>query len=321
MAGKKPTHELVEELMADPLAEFILGVAEIFFADEQPNPATLKPRVDALLAQRPAPPLPLGKTSRQAAEALVEAAWETEDGSGAILAIDALRTWPNCAHAYVYLATDAGDEMELALALFTLGITAGFEALGETYFEQNRGGFWQLVETRPFMRALEGAGHAYWLLGATEPAAAHFTELLGLNPNDNQGARYGLLGCYLEMQEPEGVEALLEAFTADSTPLWAYGKALAAFQSGGDSAQARAALVAAVERAPLVARYLLDPDSIPDSDPDELEPFDDPTTAARWLAPGWETTPGATDWLRSQTGGVPAPRAASKEKRSGPRQV
>jgi tetratricopeptide (TPR) repeat protein len=50
--------------------------------------------------------------------------------------------------------------------------------------------FWGDVDSRPFMRALQGRGLCLWRLGRTEEARRIFVRMLELNPNDNQGARF-----------------------------------------------------------------------------------------------------------------------------------
>jgi len=85
---------------------------------------------------------------------------------------------------------------------FVIGVKKAIEAgrrdLGEEYSRENKGHFWAMIETRPFMRAMGAlaeslADNEYHL----DEAIAVHEEMLDLNPSDNQGIRYGLLGCYL----------------------------------------------------------------------------------------------------------------------------
>ena len=73
------------------------------------------------------------------------------------------------------------------LELYQAGVEAGRRALGEAFFENPEyvDKFWAILETRPFMRALEGVAGARWAVGQTEQAVADYRELLRLNPDDN----------------------------------------------------------------------------------------------------------------------------------------
>lgn len=51
---------------------------------------------------------------------------------------------------------------------------------------------WGLIDSRPFLRCLHGAGLCAWRLGDARTAKAVFTRMLWLNPSDNQGARFNL---------------------------------------------------------------------------------------------------------------------------------
>ena len=56
------------------------------------------------------------------------------------------------------------------------------------------GPFWLDLDSRPYMRALHGKGCCFWRLGRTVEARRVFAQMLRLNPNDNQGARFLLDG-------------------------------------------------------------------------------------------------------------------------------
>lgn len=50
--------------------------------------------------------------------------------------------------------------------------------------------FWLDVDSRPFMRALHGRGLCLWRLGRVDEARQVFSQMMDLNPNDNQGIRF-----------------------------------------------------------------------------------------------------------------------------------
>jgi tetratricopeptide (TPR) repeat protein len=53
-----------------------------------------------------------------------------------------------------------------------------------------KGGFWGILESRPYMRAMNGLGLTAWKNGRIDEAIGIFKRMLKLNPNDNQGVRY-----------------------------------------------------------------------------------------------------------------------------------
>lgn len=317
---------------ADPVFQFVAGIIELAYgtgsgeAAAAADPAEFRAGVARLLAEKPSLPRELSITAEEQAQRLVEAAWESEDEDGAGLAVDALRLWPDCADAYTYLGLSAGEEVALAIPLFTLGLVAAYETLGQDLFDNEAGHFWGMTETRPFMRALAELARANADAGALDVAAAHYQEMLRLNPNDNQGARYELLGILLEMGDQDAVEQLLSAYPEDSAPAFTYGTALLDFQRSGDSPESRASLQQAAADVPLVAEFLAGARRLPDEGPELYERGSEEEAAvyAELLTPAWEATEGAIEWLRSNApAGAPAKvvKAPSKEKRSGPRGV
>ena len=92
--------------------------------------------------------------------------------------------------------------------------------------------FWGFLETRPYMRARAGLAIALIKLGDESAAIEHFRAMLKLNPNDNQGIRYLLLGCLLRHDDAAAVKTLLAAYKDEWSACWLYTRALVAFQDG-----------------------------------------------------------------------------------------
>ena len=139
---------------------------------------------------------------------------------------------PLCADAYVLLAQEAAGSVEEARDYFARGVEAGKLALGPEGFEEYAGHFWGFLETRPYMRARAGLANTLLQLGDTEGAIGHFRDMLGLNPNDNQGIRYTLLACLLRQDDADAVNELLAAYANESSVFWAYTRVLLAFRAG-----------------------------------------------------------------------------------------
>ncbi|MFN0093532.1 MAG: hypothetical protein ACKVVT_01985 [Dehalococcoidia bacterium] len=301
----------------DLVLQFLDGVATIFNGAAS-SPAEIVPLLRQLLSSRVAPVLRPGETPQAAAEERMARAWE--DPAGPVLAVEALHLWPDCAEAYLYLAAAVEGQPGLSLALFTLAVEAASAALGPTYLDEYRGEMWERPEARTLMRAMEGMGRSYWSVGALEHAAEQFAELLALNPNDDQGVRYPLASCLIEMGNGEAVNDLLTMYD-DGTAGRAYLLALAAFQADGDAA-ARPALASAVGLSPLIAEYLVGDRAFPQEALDLQVPpaVTEAMYFADVMAPAWGAVEGALDWLK-RWAKPDVPRAAppAKEKRSGPR--
>ncbi len=325
-----------EPAATGPLAEFVLGIMEIFYGDQPADTppgtvdaSTLKSRVDALIAEVVGdPPPPLGLTPEQLGAETAAAAWDAaENGEDAApdLALLALRYWPSCADAYVLLGLSAGDQVDLALPLFTLGVVAGAEALGPAPFSEEGvdAGFWLNPETRPFMAALGFLARTNREIGALDAAAVHFAEMLRLNPNDDQGARYELMAIALAIGDVETATNLFRAYADDTGPVFAYARSLFAFRHGGDDDRSRLALRDAREGNAHVPPFMLGAKPIPEELDEEFEVGGESEAAlcAELLRPAWESTPGAIDWLRVQTAGLVNVAPPPKQKRSGPRQL
>ena len=163
--------------------------------------------IDALMKQL------LGRDRRpgpRRAEALLHQAFQSDDPAEVVaLARQALEVWPDCADAYVLLAEQARGPQE-ALELYALGVEAAERDLGEAAFREAVGHFWGVLPTRPYMRARHGLAQSLWVLGRRAEAVEHYQEMLRLNPTDNQGVRYNLAACLIEIGRDEDLAALLE---------------------------------------------------------------------------------------------------------------
>ncbi|MDR7521220.1 MAG: tetratricopeptide repeat protein [Armatimonadota bacterium] len=217
------------------------------------------------------------------------------------LARRALELSPDCADAYVILAEQTGD-LARARDLYAQGVAAGERALGPRIFAEKAGRFWGLIATRPYMRARFGLARCLEALGQADEAIGHYRELLRLNPNDNQGARYSLLSALLARGRDDETGVLLQQFRGEASALWRYGAALWTFRREGDSRAARERLRRAHSTNRYVPKYLSGLEALPDTDPPSytLGSEEEAIICARELAEAWQATPGAEEWLRSR---------------------
>lgn len=237
--------------------------------------------------------------TRDRAQELIYDAWELEGTQRIALAHRALAAWPDCADAYVILAEETGHTLEAKLALYEAGVAAGERALGAGFFQEEVGYFWGLLETRPYMRARAGLAAVLYHLGEKQRAADHYRDLLRLNPSDNQGIRYVLLPCLLELGSDEQATQLLRRYKSDVAATWAYGRALLVFRSDGSGQRSHALLDKAIAANPFVPAYLLGRKRLPDAMPPYIGIGDqsEAISCADDLLEAWRATGGALQWL------------------------
>lgn len=219
----------------------------------------------------------------------------------------ALGIYPDCADAYVILA-GLEPNPEKALGIYEKGVEAGRRDLGEERFAADAGHFWGILDTRPYMRSVQGRGLTLKTLGRLAEAAECFAQLLRLNPNDNQGVRWELLPVLLELGRDADAKELSDRFEGDVFASMTYGRALLLFRLEGDSRGARAALSFAVKANRKVVRYLTGQRKPPRKRYEYFSHGDhrEAAIAALDLIPAWRATPGAIDWLIERT--TPRPR-------------
>ena len=219
---------------------------------------------------------------------------------------------PRCAPSAVLswrataVATGAPTPAAPAAARRT-GILArlrGERSLGRQFFRQNRGHFWGIVETRPYMRARFDLACALMQDALLTEAIAHFESLIELNPNDNQGVRDILMSCYLSIQDLEGTRRLLERYAGDSGAVFAWSRVLERYLAT-DLDGALAALQDARADNPHVQAYLTGAKRLPKDSPSYYTPGEETEAfyCAGCLRKAWLKYPQAVSWLRAAVSG------------------
>ena len=125
-----------------------------------------------------------------------------------------------------------------------------------------RGSFWGTLESRPYMRALQGLGLTAWKQGRLEEAKDIFLKMLKLNINDNQGVRYLIGPIYHQMGNLDKAINWYVQNLDDPDNLYNYGLAL--IQQNELEAAAKT-LISAIFENPYIAPMLLK-DKLPESD-------------------------------------------------------
>lgn len=239
------------------------------------------------------------ETPAEKAQELIFQAIDAPERRARKLIKDALKLDPNCVDAHILLGKMT-DNLPEAILQFRKAVTAGAQSLGDEAFKENVGHFWGLVETRPYMRAVQSLASALWNYGEVDEAVTLYQELLSLNPGDNQGIRYQLLDALLLLRRHDEAADLLERFD-DGMAHWAYNQALLLFRTEGRSEKARKALEEALDVNEYVPDFLLGIEEMPDPDEmPEMISFGDESEAVSYVFgafPLWAATPGAQYWL------------------------
>lgn len=234
------------------------------------------------------------------AQEMIYDAWEEPNRMKRLaLARKALVLSPYCADAYNLLAEDTSS-LEERMNLYQLGEEMGRRAIGDLFFKRNAGHFWGLVETRPYMRSLQGLAESSWESGLRQEAIAHCRELLRLNPNDNQGIRYQLIQYLLAEGMDKEAEELLSRYE-EGTCFMLYSEALLAYRNK-DNTRAASALREALKSNAHVPPYLLGRKAIPVLLPDFYSPGSDEEAGiyADMAIEAWKETPDALHWMAGQ---------------------
>lgn len=205
--------------------------------------------------------IPSSESPRDIAQDILSDARETSGAAREWLINNALDIYPLSSDAYLLLAEDERN-LNKRRKLLEKAVDVGEKDLGEAFFVENKGDFWGLIETRPFMRAK--AMYATYLenLGYLEEATVVYKELLALNPNDNQGIRYLLLKLYLNLEKYAEAWALIEEYD-ETTAVFMFSEALLHYKQHGITKEGLNLLKEATTSNPFVADYLLGRKKIP----------------------------------------------------------
>ncbi|MFL6561399.1 MAG: tetratricopeptide repeat protein, partial [Bacillus sp. (in: firmicutes)] len=244
---------------------------------------------------------PARKVSRrdeERARNIIYDAYQSDGQQRYKLAEEALKLNPNCTDAYVLLA-EKTKSLEEAILLYQKGIQAAERELGKTFFMENKGYFWGLIETRPFMRAKLHYAEALSVLGETSAATQQFEELLELNPMDNQGVRYSLFVAYVNTGNYKKAEELLKQYEEDSAQA-CYNDLLLELLKNGFTAKSVQLLKKAKKENKFVINYLVGKKRLPANPPDYYG-FGDENEAIVYVDMHlhlWKRIAGLQDWLK-----------------------
>jgi tetratricopeptide (TPR) repeat protein len=217
------------------------------------------------------------------------------------LAQRALAKDPDCVDALVALTGLDASSPKQAIEGLLRAIAAGERSLGAEFFKENKGDFWGLVETRPYMRARQQLAEMLHAAGRNRDASAHYEAMLELNPKDNQGVREPLLGLYLMRKNPADAHKLLRRYEGDVSAAFAWGRVLERFLAA-DRAAATAALKTARKTNRFVELYMTAQLPFPKEMPEmyQLGSLEEAAVCLDSIAAAWAAHPEAMMWLLSK---------------------
>jgi Tetratricopeptide repeat len=238
------------------------------------------------------------------AQSLVWDAFDTDSKAKRVaLAKKALELSDACADAYLILADDSAKSKEERASLIHQAVNAGAKAIEIYGHTENEGHFWGILETRPYMRALNMLALLHVENEALGEAISVMEKMLRLNPDDNQGMRYTLFDLLLRAKDLAKAKKLRTAYKDDDSAWWHYGTALLGFATEGNTARSNKLLGKATAYNHFVVPFLTAAKPLPKFAPDAYSPEQESEAVSYALDAivTWRAIDGAIDWLRGQT--------------------
>lgn len=216
-------------------------------------------------------------------------------------AMKAITIDPNCVDALTIMSHLGSENRDELIENLRRTVARGEAALGKKFFKENSGWFWGLLETRPYMRARAQLAELLLEAGQVDEAIAHFEDMLRLNPGDNQGLRYSLLGCYLTTGNAKGATRIFADYPDEGSAMFAWARVLGDFLAGDEAAAAKA-LVEARKVNKHVEAFLTGRKNLPAEGPSYYSPGEpsEAVVCIHEIGGAWEAHPQAVAWLKQQ---------------------
>lgn len=215
-----------------------------------------------------------------------------------------IRDYPEHLDAYYHLALTWYHQGNLAraAAVWEAGTELALKFFPPGFSMKRARLEWGMLSNRPFLRLYHGYGLSLMRTGQIEPALEVFSNIVRLNPNDNQGARGLVVECSFALKRPKAVLALCNRYPSDAMEHLVYGLPLALFQLGR-LPRAATAMRRALNLFPRIGEALLRSSHRPPKDLDEqrirMGGADQAYLYWRDQGRSWRETPGALEFLRS----------------------
>jgi tetratricopeptide (TPR) repeat protein len=207
-------------------------------------------RVDEIIPQKKGP-----KTNVEKSEDLMYEAYDSDPIKGIKLAEQALELNPENLMALNYIGDYESDDNK-SIEIYKNAMEIGARQLGEDYFVKNRGHFWGLHITRPYMTARLNYANALFRMKKFDEAIKEYIQLINLNPNDNQGVRYILSGTLLFRKKYKTYYKLYQKYKNEGTTFWLFDYTLYLFATEGATLNSSLALYEANTANKFIIPYL-----------------------------------------------------------------
>ena len=216
------------------------------------------------------------------------------------LAEKALKLDPDCVDALIMKVKLTARSLPEVIDRVKKIITRAEQKLGTEYFEENKGHFWGMVETRPYMRSREFLTTTFKVAGRLDEAISQAEEMLELNPNDNQGIRDMLLGMYLETENMKGARNLIKKYPNEIMATFLWGQVLERYLSG-EVEEAAKFYKKASSKNPYVFDYFTGRKQYnhPVGEYYTLGDESEAIQCFKKIGPAWKKHPEAIKWLKS----------------------
>jgi tetratricopeptide (TPR) repeat protein len=246
-----------------------------------------------------------GNPVHAAQELAYDAMQETNSTRRLQLIRQSLELDPNNVDSQLLLIDAAELEGEERIKSLRCAVVCGEKGLGPAAIKEMVPRFWGIIETRPYMRARGELAAALLKAGRYGEAAKEYAEMLELNENDNQGARYELLPLLL-MDNRLDEARRLEARYPDEVKynaVFAWCEVLVKFVEAGASGAAMA-LAGARTVNPHMEGYIIGKNKIPKDMANYYQPGSKEEAAcyADQVLLAWKAHPAAVEWLVGRAG-------------------
>lgn len=229
----------------------------------------------------------------------------------------AIERSPDAIEARAFIALSTSESHEEAILGLKTAIAVHEKYWGGDYIEENKGYFWGLMETRPYMGVRAQLVELLVDGGYEELAIREIEEMLELNPNDNQGMRDILRGLYLAVNRLDDLKKLNRQFDESMLATCAWSKAFA-YCLENNVKQAEAAARKAHKANCFVLDFLTGREEPPDEDPPyySIGSYEEAVICYRMLSP-FLFYIDVSEWLESVKGlaGAPATKRAKPKKK------
>jgi hypothetical protein len=255
----KPMNQDMVNLSQERLMKYL---GEQNFSSEEELKAFLDKNVTGKKIDEILPVENSPKTNTEKADDLMYEAYQLDSRKGINLAKEVLKLDPENVRALNFLAQNEPDPVK-AETLLDKSIMLAEKQLGKDYFKENRGNFWFIAQTRPYMTAKFGMACCKEALEKDDEAIKIYQEMIKLNPNDNQGARYELARLLLKHYNLTVFHKLHKKYKKEESAHWLFNYTYFAFLIYGAGKLADDALIKAYHANVHVVKIMAGEESLP----------------------------------------------------------